>query len=106
LGLGLAIFARINLGRNWGAPMSRKQEPELVTSGPYAVIRHPIYSGIMLAMLGSAMGQSAVWWLLLICYGAYFIYSARRKEEFMSAQFGEAYRAYRRRTRMLMPFVL
>src|SRR5581483_144227 len=46
LGFAFAIWARIHLGRNWGMPMSRKQEPELVTSGPYALVRHPIYSGI------------------------------------------------------------
>ena len=51
LGLGLAIWARAHIGRNWGLPMSRKAYPELVTSGPYAVIRHPIYVGILLAAL-------------------------------------------------------
>jgi hypothetical protein len=45
LGFGLAISARWHLGRNWGMPMSRKEQPELVTSGPYAYIRHPIYIG-------------------------------------------------------------
>ncbi len=46
LGFGLAINARRHLGRNWGLPMSRKEQPELVTSGPYALIRHPIYTGL------------------------------------------------------------
>jgi len=105
-GLGLAIYARIYLGQNWGMPMSRKQDPDLVTGGPYAFIRHPIYSGIILAMLGSAIGLSPVWVPPLIGFGAYFIYSARREEEFLSQQFGETYRAYRRRTKMLIPFVL
>ena len=48
LGLGFAIWARIHIGRNWGTPMSQKDEPELVTSGPYHLVRHPIYSGIPL----------------------------------------------------------
>jgi protein-S-isoprenylcysteine O-methyltransferase Ste14 len=106
LGLGLAVLARINLGRNWGSPMSRKENPELVTSGPYAVIRHPIYSGLILAMLGSAIGHSVVWAPVLVLFGAYFIYAARREEEFMCLQFGETYRAYMRRTKMFVPFVV
>ena len=106
LGVGLAIFARIYIGRNWGTPMSRKQDPELVTGGPYALIRHPIYSGIILATVGTMIGLSFVWVLPLVVLIPYFIYCARREEEFMCQQFGEAYRAYMRRTRMLVPFLL
>jgi protein-S-isoprenylcysteine O-methyltransferase Ste14 len=106
LGVGLAIFARAYLGRNWGTPMSRKRDPELVTGGPYAFVRHPIYSGIILAMLGTMIGLSVIWVLALIVVVPYFIYSARREEEFMCQQFGEAYRAYMRRTKMLVPFIL
>ncbi len=105
-GIGLAIFARVYLGRNWGTPMSRKLDPELITGGPYAFIRHPIYSGLILAMLGAAVGLNIVFVLLLIVLVPYFIYSARREEEFMCEQFGETYRAYMRRTKMLVPFVL
>jgi protein-S-isoprenylcysteine O-methyltransferase Ste14 len=106
LGLGLAIFARVYLGRNWGMPMSRKENPELVTGGPYAFVRHPIYSGIILAMLGTVIGLSLLWVLPLILFVPYFIYSARREEELMCQEFGETYRAYMRRTKMLVPFVL
>ncbi len=105
-GIGLAIFARVYLGRNWGTPMSRKLDPELITGGPYGFIRHPIYSGIILAMLGAAVGLNVVFALPLIVFVPYFIYSARREEEFMCEQFGETYRAYMRRTKMLVPFVL
>jgi len=58
LGLCLAIWARVYIGRNWGMPMTQKIDPELVTTGPYRKIRHPIYSGILLAMVGSRGGQS------------------------------------------------
>jgi protein-S-isoprenylcysteine O-methyltransferase Ste14 len=58
LGLGLAIWARIYIGRNWGMPMTQKAEPELVTTGPYHRVRHPIYSGIILAMIGTAIAVS------------------------------------------------
>jgi protein-S-isoprenylcysteine O-methyltransferase Ste14 len=106
LGIGLAIFARVELGRNWGMPMSRKENPELITSGPYAVVRHPIYSGIMLAMAGSAIGQNVLWALPLVLFGAYFVYSARREEELMRREFPDTYPGYMARTYMLVPYLL
>jgi len=106
LGVGLAIWARVYLGRNWGLPMSRKAAPELVTSGPYAFVRHPIYAGIMLAMLGSAVAESILWVLPFLIATAYFIYSARSEERTMGQEFPEQYAAYRGRTKMLVPFVL
>ena len=102
-GFSLAINARRHLGRNWGLPMSRKEQPELVTSGPYALIRHPIYTGLILAMLGSALGANVLWALLLVPVGAYFIYSARREETVMLQLFPEQYAAYMARTGMLAP---
>jgi protein-S-isoprenylcysteine O-methyltransferase Ste14 len=106
LGFGLAINARWHLGRNWGMPMSRKELPELVSSGPYARIRHPIYSGLILAMLGSAIGVNIFWLLILVPVGAYFIYSARREETLMLQLFPEQYTAYMARTGMLAPRLL
>lgn len=103
LGFGLAISARWYLGRNWGMPMSRKEQPELVTSGPYALIRHPIYTGLILAMLGSALGLIIIWALVVVPVGAYFIYSARREETLMLQLFPEQYAAYMARTGMLAP---
>jgi len=106
LGLGLAVWARVNLGRNWGMPMSRKEQPDLVTSGPYAYVRHPIYTGMLMAMLGSAIGESAFWSIPLVMFGIYFVYSARREEALMTEQFPQQYPAYRKRTKMLVPFAL
>jgi protein-S-isoprenylcysteine O-methyltransferase Ste14 len=103
LGFGLAINARRHLGRNWGLPMSRKEQPELVTSGPYALIRHPIYTGLILAMLGSVIGVNALWAMLLVPVSVYFIYSARREETVMLQLFPEQYAAYMARTGMLAP---
>ena len=60
LGLAFAIWARVHIGRNWGTPMTQKDEPELVTSGPYRLVRHPIYSGILLANIGTALAPSCV----------------------------------------------
>jgi protein-S-isoprenylcysteine O-methyltransferase Ste14 len=104
LGFSLAISARWHLGRNWGMPMSRKEQPELVTSGPYAVIRHPIYTGLILAMLGSAIGVNIAWMLLVVLIGPYFFYSARREEALMLQLFPERYAAYMARTGMLVPW--
>ena len=104
-GIGLAVYARIYLGRNWGMPMSRKEEPELVTGGPYAFVRHPIYTGIVLAMLGSAIGVSVLWVVLLVAFAPYFVHSARREEELMREQFPAQYPDYMRRTKMIVPFV-
>ena len=106
LGVGLAIAARVHLGRNWGMPMTRKEHPELVTSGPYALARHPIYGGMLLAMLGTALGVSPVWALPLVLFGGYFVYSARREEALMIVQFPDTYPAYMKRTKMLLPFLL
>jgi protein-S-isoprenylcysteine O-methyltransferase Ste14 len=103
LGVGLAIWARVHLGRNWGMPMSRKKNPELVMTGPYAYVRHPIYSGILLAMVGSMIATTIVWLLPLVLFGALFLYSARREEAVMISLFPEKYPAYMKRSKMLVP---
>jgi protein-S-isoprenylcysteine O-methyltransferase Ste14 len=105
-GLGLAIWARVHIGRNWGLPMSRKADPELVVSGPYGVIRHPIYAWVLLAQLGSAIGVTIFWALPLAIFSAYFIRCARREEVMLRAQFPQAYAEYASRTWMILPFVV
>jgi protein-S-isoprenylcysteine O-methyltransferase Ste14 len=105
LGLGMAIWARVHIGRNWGTPMSQKDDPELVTSGPYHLVRHPIYSGILLAGVGTAVALSWFWLVPVVLMGVYFVYSATVEERNMANQFPEAYPAYRRSTKMLVPFV-
>lgn len=105
LGLGFAIWARVNIGRNWGTPMSQKDDPELVTSGPYHLVRHPIYSGILIASVGTAVALSWWWLIAVVLAGLYFVYSATVEERNMAKQFPETYPAYRRSTKMLIPFV-
>jgi protein-S-isoprenylcysteine O-methyltransferase Ste14 len=106
LGLFVAVWARIYLGKNWGMPMTQKQDPELVTSGPYRYIRHPIYSGILLMALGSAFDVNIYWLLVFIIAGFFFIYSAVAEEQLMMKQFPKVYPSYKRKTKMLIPFVL
>ncbi len=105
LGLGFAVWARMYLGRNWGMPMSLRADHELVTRGPYAYVRHPIYTGILLALLGSTVALDPMWGWALVLFFAYFLYSARTEERMMAEQFPEAYAAYKARTRMLIPWV-
>lgn len=106
LGLALAIWARVYLGGNWGMPMSQKAGSELVTSGPYRVIRHPIYSGIILAMVGTTIGISLYWLVAVAAIGAYFLYSAFVEERTMTGLFPDSYPQYKSSTKMLIPFVL
>jgi protein-S-isoprenylcysteine O-methyltransferase Ste14 len=104
-GLGFAVWARVHIGRNWGTPMTRKIEPELVASGPYRFVRHPIYSGILAAGLGTAVGLSWLWLAPVGLAAIYVVYAARVEERFLTEQFPDAYPAYRRSTKMLVPFV-
>jgi protein-S-isoprenylcysteine O-methyltransferase Ste14 len=105
LGLGFAIWARVHIGRNWGTPMSQKDDAELVTSGPYHLVRHPIYSGILLAGVGTAVALDWLWLVAVALAGVYFVYSATVEERNLTRQFPETYPAYRRATKMLIPFV-
>lgn len=105
-GIALAIWARVHLGRNWGMPMTQKAEPELVTSGPYRFLRHPIYSGLLAAILGTALTTNVIGLIIVAILGAYFYYSASVEEKNLTATFPAAYPEYRNRTRMLIPFVL
>lgn len=105
LGLALAIWARVYLGRNWGMPMSQKADPELITTGPYRSIRHPIYSGIILAMIGTTIGVSLYWLVAVGLLGAYFVYSAVMEERYMAGRFPDSYPEYRRSAKMLIPFI-
>lgn len=105
-GVAFAIWARVYLGRNWGMPMTRREEPELVTSGPYQLVRHPIYSGFLLAVFGTGLVDGSIWFLVMVLAGIYFIYSAGTEERDMMGQFPKEYPQYMKRTKMLVPFIL
>ena len=82
VGLGLAIWARVHIGRNWGGPMTQKDEPELVTSGPYRLVRHPIYTGILVAVVGTAVTLGWLWLIAAASAGIYLGYSATVEERY------------------------
>jgi protein-S-isoprenylcysteine O-methyltransferase Ste14 len=105
-GLGLAVWARIYIGANWGMPMTKRENPDLVTTGPYRLIRHPIYSGIILGVVGTALATSLYGLIVAAVLAAYFIYSATSEERFLAKQFPDTFPAYKARTKMLIPFVV
>jgi protein-S-isoprenylcysteine O-methyltransferase Ste14 len=105
-GVALAVWARVHLGRNWGMPMTQKDEPELITSGPYRLVRHPIYSGLLAAVLGTALVSNLLGLIIVAILGCYFYYCASVEERNLTATFPTAYPAYRASTKMLVPFVL
>ena len=105
-GIALAVWARLHLGRNWGMPMTQRAEPELVTSGPYRFVRHPIYSGLLTAVLGTALVDNLLGLVVVAALIAYFYYCGTVEERNLTATFPTAYREYKSRTKMLIPFLL
>jgi len=105
-GIALAVWARRHLGRNWGMPMTQRAEPELVTSGPYRFVRHPIYSGLLVAMLGTALVDNLLGLIVVAVLVAYFYYCGTVEERNLTATFPNAYPEYASRTKMLIPFLL
>jgi protein-S-isoprenylcysteine O-methyltransferase Ste14 len=105
LGLALAIWARVHLGRNWGMPMSQRAEPELVTTGPYRLIRNPIYSGLIFADFGTAIATSTGFLAIAVLVSAFFVYSAVMEQRFMQSRFPEQYADYKRSTKLLVPYL-
>jgi protein-S-isoprenylcysteine O-methyltransferase Ste14 len=106
-GVGFAIWARLVLGANWsGIVVTAKRGHELVQTGPYAIVRHPIYAGILLAMIGTALteGRLASYVGLLAGFVAIMI-RVGIEEQLMSRNFPTTYEAYQRRTSKLVPFV-
>jgi len=105
-GFALAVWARLHLGRNWGMPMTFKEGHELVTGGPYRYIRHPIYTGMLLAIIGSALVIGPVWLAVFVGVAIYCVCSARTEEGLMVQAFPEEYTQYKRRTKAFIPFVV
>jgi protein-S-isoprenylcysteine O-methyltransferase Ste14 len=106
-GLLFTVWARRHLGANWSATVTIKESHELIVGGPYALVRHPIYTGILLAFMGSALAIGQWRGVLAVALAALAFWRKLRLEErWMQQQFGDAYRAYCRRVRALIPFVL
>jgi protein-S-isoprenylcysteine O-methyltransferase Ste14 len=105
-GLLFAVWAREHLGRNWSSQVSIKQDHELITTGPYAVVRHPIYTGILVGFLGLAIALSEVrGFVVFVLFFLVFWAKLSKEEQWMSSQFGETYAKYVDRTAALVPYV-
>ncbi len=105
-GLLFAVWARQHLAGNWSSEVTVKQDHELIATGPYAVVRHPIYTGILAGFLGSAIALSQVRGLI----GFVLIFlvlwrKLRMEEKWMRSEFGETYDTYAHRTAALVPYL-
>jgi protein-S-isoprenylcysteine O-methyltransferase Ste14 len=105
-GLLFALWARFYLGRNWSAEITVKQDHQLIRTGPYAVVRHPIYSGFLFALLGTAIDAGVLrGFLALALAGAGWRLKSLVEERFMEQQFGAEYASYKRDVKALVPFI-
>ena len=105
-GFAITVWARVTLGRNWSGWVTIKENHELIQTGPYAWVRHPIYTGLILAFLGSALARDqwrgAVAVVLVVIA---FRIKLGIEEAWMMRQFGPNYAAYKKRTKMLVPYI-
>jgi protein-S-isoprenylcysteine O-methyltransferase Ste14 len=104
VGLGMAVWARHHLGKYWSGRVTLKVDHRVIQSGPYGWVRHPIYSGLLLALLGTVITVGTI--QSCVAFAIIFV-AVRRKlmfeERWMSAHFGEEYDLYRRRVKALIP---
>ena len=106
VGAAIAIVARFFLGRNWSGTVTVKKGHELIRGGPYAVVRHPIYSGILLGLLGTAIDIGEVRGLIAVAFAALGLrLKSLTEEQFMEQEFGSEYREYKQRVKALIPLV-
>jgi protein-S-isoprenylcysteine O-methyltransferase Ste14 len=105
-GLLFSVWARRYLGRNWSRAVTIKKDHELITDGPYSLVRHPIYTGLLTGLLGCALAGGE--WRGLVALGLVFIVLLRKlrlEEQWMREQFGGTYENYSRQVRALVPHV-
>jgi len=106
-GLGFAVWARFTLGRNWSGVVTVKQDHVLITRGPYTWVRHPIYSGILLILVGTALVLGTLLSCLEVAAVALaFWLKLRIEERFMTETFGQQYTEYRQRVKALVPYLI
>jgi len=104
LGLGFTIWALVYLGSNWSSPVTIKRDHELITGGPYGLVRHPIYTGLLTGFLGTAIAIGQVRSLAAFAFlFAMLWFKLRLEERWMRLQFGEVYEQYAQRVPALVP---
>jgi protein-S-isoprenylcysteine O-methyltransferase Ste14 len=106
LGLFLALWARVTLGRNWSASVTFKKDHELIRTGPYALMRHPIYTAVLLMIIGTMIFIGRIEGIILIAVAiAGFWIKLRAEERLMTTHFPTEYPVYKSQTKALVPFV-
>ena len=106
LGLAFSVWARVYLGRNWSATVTVKEDHELIRGGPYARVRHPIYTGLLLGFIGTAIVRGEWRGVLAVLIAFVALWRKLRLEErWMTETFGEQYRRYREHTAALIPYL-
>ncbi len=106
LGVAFAIWSRQSLRNNWSGEVAIKEGQQLIHSGPYAIVRHPIYAGILLALLGTTLISSTVGSLLGFLLAILSLWQkAYVEEQFLLVEFGEQYANYQREVKFLIPFI-
>jgi protein-S-isoprenylcysteine O-methyltransferase Ste14 len=106
-GFGFTWWARLHLGRLWSSSVTRKADHHIVDTGPYGIVRHPIYTGVILATVATAAmrGTALSWFGCAVMTLGWYV-KARVEEGFLREELGrEAYDAYARRVPMLVPFL-
>jgi protein-S-isoprenylcysteine O-methyltransferase Ste14 len=107
LGLGFAVWARVHLGRNWSSRPTIRVGHTLIRTGPYRVVRNPIYTGLLVGFTGTAIVIGAFWAFVLILFlTAAFLMRIREEEKLLVDEFAEEYEKYRREVRALIPYLL
>jgi protein-S-isoprenylcysteine O-methyltransferase Ste14 len=103
-GVAFAIWARWHLGANWSAIVSIREQHELIRTGPYRRVRHPIYTGMLLAMAGTALVLGELRGLLAFAITLFaFYWKARKEEAWLTREFGESFEAHTKQTGMFLP---
>jgi protein-S-isoprenylcysteine O-methyltransferase Ste14 len=103
-GLLFTVWARVHLGTNWSGVVTVKENHELIQSGPYAIVRHPIYTGLLIAFVGSAIARGEWRGVLAVAIVLWAFWRKLHTEErYMREQFGDTYRAYSERVPALIP---
>jgi protein-S-isoprenylcysteine O-methyltransferase len=106
-GVSFCFWARAVLGRNWSGTVTLKENHELIVRGPYRLVRHPIYTGLLAMVIATAIQQGHIGGTigLILIFVSLWI-KASREEEVMRKQFPDQYAAYRERAKRIIPFVL
>jgi protein-S-isoprenylcysteine O-methyltransferase Ste14 len=107
LGIGFAFWARVHIGRNWSGHVTLKPGHRLIRTGPYALVRHPIYTGLLLAMTGTAVAVDRGRGVLAVLIAVETLWRKLRLEErWLTEEFGAEYGRYRREVKALVPGVV